>query len=490
MNSQRIRALAVVHARAWSTGGHALAGGVAQAVYALALAGLVADGLPAPALFLFAGSIAWGLMTAALAGDVGYSLRYDLGRDWAEALPATGFERRAGRVLALLGWIAFQTLTTMGPAALLVGGLSPLGRLGFLGLALLSNATFVALTLALQAVLLRRLPSLWIAMQTALTAGLLAGAVLFLPQTAQLAGVQGFEDLAASPLMLWPVTWFAASLSHGAPLWMPLLNVGVACGAIGLWLAAPQGVPSSARTGGLLDRILAPLASTARRTWVAPSERASFDLVLWALPAEREVALRALPLLGVPLAFLWFGDTAGVGANAAVQREGLLALILFTPAVYLPVLMAYVTASASSRARWLLDLAPLTPEAIHGGAFKAVVLRYILPLYALLVPLAWSQAGGSFVLHIAPLALAVTVFACRGLYGSSVSDWPLSRPPGDVEAPMQLGGHLLGLGVGLAVAAVVVVTRVSIGGALAIAAGLVAFEVLNEVRRRRTLVSS
>ncbi len=486
---RRIRALARVHARAWSSGGHALAGGAAQALFALALGALVSDRLGPLPFFLFTGSVAWGLMSAALAGDVGYRLRHDQGSDWSAALPATAFERRAGRALALFGWVLFQTLVTLGPAALLVEGLGPLERGLWMLLGLLSNLTFSAALFALQTLLLARLPGLWIALQSALIAGLLAGAVLFLPRAVQLAEFERWADLASTPWVAWPVAWFAAPLAPDAGALQGLLALLCAGGATALWLALPPGTAATRHRRGLLDVLVAPLAARVRRTWVAPAERAGFDLVLRALPAEREVALRALPLLGVPLAFLWFGDTAGggVGRAAQEQREGLLALILFTPAVYLPVLMAYITASASDRARWLLDLAPLPAEALHGGAFKAVVVRYVVPLYALLVPLAFSQTDAAFVLRIAPLAFAVTVLACRALYSSSVSDWPLSRPPADVEAPMQLGGTLLGLGVGLAVLAVVVVTRVPTSGALAATALLVVLEGLNEARKRRTL---
>lgn len=488
---RRVRALARVHARAWSSGGHALSGGAAQALFALALGALVSDRLGPLPFFLFTGSVAWGLMTAALAGDVGYRLRHDQGLDWSAALPSTDFERRAGRALALFGWVAFQTAVTIGPGALLVEGLAPVERLGWLALGLLSNLTFSAALFALQTLLLARLPGLWIALQSALIAGLLAGAVLFLPRTVQLAGLERWSDLATTAWIAWPVSWFAAPLASDAGFLLWLLPAACASIATAVWLSLPAGEEKARHGRSLLDTLVAPLAAWTRRTWVAPAERAGFDLVLRALPAEREVALRALPLLGVPLAFLWFGDTAGggVGRAAEQQREGLLALILFTPAVYLPVLMAYITASASDRARWMLDLAPLPPEALHGGAFKAVVVRYVVPLYALLVPLAFTQTDGAFVLRIAPLAFAVTVLACRALYASSVDDWPLSRPPADVEAPMQLGGTLLGLGVGLAVLAVVVVTQVPTAGALGLTALLVLLEGLNEARKRRTLAA-
>jgi len=173
---------------------------------------------------------------------------------------------------------------------------------------------------------------------------------------------------------------------------------------------------------------------------VRRDERASFELVFDALPKEREFVLRSYPLIGIPLAFLL------IGAGDSDKREGLLTLLLFTPGTYLPILLAHIHVSTSHAARWIMDSSPIAPASIRNGVKKAVVLRFILPLFFLLALLCWSYEGPAFTLRIVPVAFLVTILVMRQVYGSWKYEPPLSTAPEDIEAETSLFQTIATLG--------------------------------------------
>jgi hypothetical protein len=206
---------------------------------------------------------------------------------------------------------------------------------------------------------------------------------------------------------------------------------------------------------------------------VRASERASFDLVFDALPLEREFVLRTYPMIGIPLAFLVAGARGETGAG----RDGLLAVLLFTPPTYLPILLAHVPATASPRARWLLETAPLPDSSIANGALKAVAVRFLLPLHAFLFALAWSQVGFGFALRLALPGALLSLIVVRRLYPMCVSDLPLSVAANEIESKMDWTGILLTLAVALTIVAVLAfkyITSVPIG--IGVCAVLLAIE--------------
>ncbi len=219
--------------------------------------------------------------------------------------------------------------------------------------------------------------------------------------------------------------------------------------------------------------MLAPLRALATRLWVRKVERPAFDLVFDALPLEREFVLRTYPMIGIPLAFL----IAGSRGESDAMREGLLAVLLFTPAAYLPILLVHVPATASPEARWILETAPV-PRSSHGhGAVKAVVLRFLVPLYAMLFLLAWTGVSFSFAVRLGLPAFLVSTILVRVLYAKFVRDLPLSVAPAEIEAHLDWTGILTGLGIGLTLASMLAAHFVtSLGAGLALAAVLVAVE--------------
>jgi hypothetical protein len=223
---------------------------------------------------------------------------------------------------------------------------------------------------------------------------------------------------------------------------------------------APQATAPVGRRPGWLAVLLAPLRAVLARTWVRRMERGSFDLVYDALPLEREFVLRAYPMIAIPLAMLFAGSRGASG----LERDGLIAVLLFTPATYLPILLVHVPATSSPEARWIIDGAPVGRAEIDNGALKALAVRFLVPLYVLLFALAWSQAGPDFALRLAPIGFLLSLLVMRRLYPMCVTDVPLSRSASELEARMDWTGILLGLGLVLTLVAIAALRLVTDAG--------------------------
>ena len=189
-------------------------------------------------------------------------------------------------------------------------------------------------------------------------------------------------------------------------------------------------------------------------------------------------------MIAIPLAMLFAGSSSG----NSLERNGLMAVLLFTPATYLPVLLVHVPGTASAGARWILDGAPIGRDTIANGAIKALTVRFLLPLYALLFALAWSRAGLQFALFLTPIGFLVSLALMRHLYAQCVSDTPLSTDPDEIKAELDWTGQLLMIGLGLTVVAILAMKFVT---SLALAATSCAVLVLFEwTANRRSLEKS
>jgi len=136
------------------------------------------------------------------------------------------------------------------------------------------------------------------------------------------------------------------------------------------------------------------------------------------------------------------------------------------------VLLVHVPASASASARWILDTAPVGEREVAAGARKAVAVRFVVPLYAILFAAAWSQAGFAFALRLALPAALLSILLLRHLYAICVVGPPLSTKPDEIVVQLDWTGPLLMLAVGLTIAAVLAwryVTSMEIGLALTVA---------------------
>lgn len=423
---------------------HAL---VVFATLAVALVLLVRDALPPYPFALFALSVGALFLMLPLLSDLGAILRHDEAGAWVAALPVRARERTLARLLQLLVVLGALVLAWFVPwAALAPAGFGAGARVGLpmLGLALaLLLATVVTWA---QQLLLARAQGLFVLLETALFVLIVIVLLWLLGHLPRMAEVQpGVEGA------IWfPVACFARALVE--PAWWSLVPLLVALGCLAALLAVPA---EESRVGPVrsgLERLLEPLRWAAVRAWVRAEELGAFELVFRALPREREVALRTYPILGIPLAFLWLSARSSA-TSGEPWRADVLALLLLTVGVYLPVLLVHVPLSESAPAAWILRTAPVTEQAVVAGAIKALFVRWVLPLYLALLALGLSLGQGELLLRLWLPALLLALLLLRFLYPRCVRDLPLSTPPEDLRAP-DWTGVVVPLAVGLTLVAV------------------------------------
>jgi len=447
------RVLLLLRARwkAEAAGGAPIAPLMTHAGLSALLCGLVRDELDTWGYALCALSFCAALAAIPLLGDLGSILRRDAAQAWIEAQPITRRELGLARVIHVLLLLLLVASASLLPAALLMRADFDT-RLALFGLGCAEVLCLAALLLLAQALLGGRAESLLVGLQTLLVVGVLVGLILGLRRIGfvrELAASSGDEWIPAAIAWL-PPAWFAAALHERAPSWWIFVPTAVALLAVLALCVAPSVSGAAPRAGaGLLDRLLSPLTHLVRRTWVRRAERGAYELVTLALPREREFALRVYPLFGLPLAFLVLGGRDADPARA--QAFG--SLLLFSVVVYLPVLLAQVPCSDSSSARWLVDNAPVERSDIELGACKALVVRFLVPLYVALFALVAATIGAGFAARLAPVAFLTAVLALRALYSKCAHDAPLSIAPNELEAPFDWAGLLGGLAFGAAIVA-------------------------------------
>lgn len=472
----RIRALLAAGFRSqWGSGAWPIAPLVMHGSLSAVLCALFADVLQPFGYAVFALALSGGLLLLVLLGEFGSLLQADEAGEWIEAQPVRPLELRLARALLVFSLLGALALASLLPAAFFLPHADLGGRLLLVVSGLGQAVLLAAALLLLQSLLGPRAEGVLVTLQTLLVGGIVLGVVLGPRLARHVAGATGWDTL-PDGLHYLPCAAFAGVLGEGGssawPAW-----AATAAAVLALVLVPAPRATSGTRGRAPLDLLLAPLRAGVRRLWVRRAERASFELVCDALPKEREFVLRTYPMLGIPLAFL----LAGAGGAKPETREGLLALLCFTPATYLPVLLVHVPASRSAAARWILDSAPVAPAALAGGALKALVLRFLVPLYALLFGLAWNLASLEFALRMAPAGCLVSVLTLRPLYALLVHEPPLAVLPERIETKMDWTGPLIGLAMGLTVAAVLALKFVtSVPLALGLCAALVAGIVLQE----------
>lgn len=442
MTSPGTRVWALLRARLGAHAGHEgapVAALLVPGAISALLCGLVHGELPPFGYAIFALSITAGMVAIPLLGELGYLLRSDEAADWVCALPAHPRELTAARVLHLLLLLVTLGSATLVPAAVLLsGGLA--AKLTLFGSGLCLVLSLAAALLLVQRFLGGRAESLLVAFQTLVVMGVVVGFVRVIRAVNLLQSVEGWSD-ELGLLAVYPVTWFSLALgAHPVALQLTPVAFGLVALAV-LALVPPPRVPA-ANSRGVLASLLQPARALASRFWLRPDERPTFDLVFDGAPKEREFVLRTYPMIGIPLAFLLAAVMGEDGADTR-EREGLLSLLLFGTGIYLPILLTQLPASASHRARWILDSAPIAASAVSNGALKAIAVRFLLPLYAILGALAWQQAGGVFALRLVAPAALVSLFILRQLYGTCVAAPPLSMPPDEMTGGFDWAGVLV-----------------------------------------------
>lgn len=438
------------------------------------LCGLVRGELPPFAYGLVALTLSGALVAIPLLGELARLLVADEAGEWVRSLPVTARELRIARTLHLLLALFTLALGSLLPAAVLApAGTSALERVLLVAGGLEQALALAAVLLLIQASLRGRARPLLVGVQTALFVGVIVGSAL---GTRAVPALRGVRDAAGTVLAAWPQAWFAAPLMESPSLaWLAVGPCVAAASALLLVLLPEPPAEPDVRREPILARLCAPVRALARRFWVHREERATFELAFDGLPRERSFVLRAYPLVAVPLSFL----ALGAREEAADAATGLYALLCFTTAAYLPLVAAHVPASDSAEARWLLDTAPVPVTALDGGALKALVVRIVIPLYALLALLCWSHGGWLLALRLAlPGALAALI-VLRLTWVHYVSDLPLSVDPDDLAVDLDVMGMLTVVGLALTVVAVWVARRVvDVPSALLLSGALLAVELV------------
>jgi hypothetical protein len=449
-----------------------------HALLAAFLCALARDILPPFAYGVFALCLTGGLVCVPLLGELGWLLRRDPASEWVRTLPVRARELELARVLHLLALLAALALASAVPAALLAPDGTALHARGLLPLLAIGWVAFLAaLLLLVQSLLGERAEGLLVLFQTSVIVLSVVGIVLAIRHLRTLAGIPVLGDADAPFLWLVPPAWFAAPLApagEAAPTWPAIL---AAVAGIGLLFALPAAAPPRRARGSWLGTLLSPVRRLASFSWVRGEERGVFDLVYEALPREREVVLRAVPLLGIPLAFLALAS----GESRAGARSDVLALLYFTAGAYLPVLLVHVPVSATPDAAWILRTAPVGERAVREGTIKALAVRFLVPLYAVLALLGATFAGPEAILRLALPGYLVTLLCLRWLHPRCVAAPPLSTPPEEVSFALDRFGELGGVALVLTVVAVLANRLLDTPlAALVAAGGLLALELLLE----------
>jgi len=433
----------------WRSGSWPAAPLVMHGSISFVLCSLVSDALPPYGYCLYALSISAALISLPLLGDFGSLLRADPAAEWIEAQPVRRSELRIARTMQIALLIVVLVASALTPAAFCAPHDMGLAARFVLVAAGIAQAFLIAACLiGVQSLLGERAESLLVLLQTALVGGVIIGVITSLRLVPQLRELEA----PTRALATYPPAWFAhvASPTAGGAWTLGALVATVGAGIV--LVLAPLPPATRARRGGAwLGTLLHPVRALVSRVWVRRGpERAVFDLVYDALPLERDFVLRTYPMIGIPLALL----AVGAGSEAGNARDGLLSLLLFTSATYLPIPIVYVQASASARARWLLDTAPCTEGEVARGAVKALAVRFLLPLYVLLSSLCFLLSDLDLVLRLALPGAMMSLIVMRRLYPMLVVDPPLSTLPDRVRTDMDWTGVLLGLGLALTIVAV------------------------------------
>lgn len=444
------------------------------------LCGLVSQELAPYGYGVFALCVSFALLAVPLVGDLGALLRADPAREWVEALPVRPIELKIARMGLLLTLLWALALASLIPAAFFAPADATLfGRVGLVAGGLLQALFLAGGLLGLQAVLGRRAEGVLVLLQTGLVVGVLVGLIMSLRLVPMLRELREPVDGAFAFL---PPGWFATSLADNSTSgWKAAPWLATLCAVAILGFAPPVAAAGANVGRSLLGVVLTPFRVLAARYWVRDNERAGFDLVYDALPLEREFVLRTYPMFGIPLAFLI------AGFSGEDSRESLLALILFTPATYLPVLLVHIPVTQSPAAAWIQETAPISPDAIANGALKAVAVRFLLPLYGALAALAWAYAGIEIVLRLALPGALLSLIVLRYIYPRCVEGPPLSTAPDEISGRLGWAGLVGGCAIVLTLLAVLAYGFVvTITQGLIAAALLVAVELVLDRRARVT----
>ena len=398
---------------------------VFQGVIATGILWLVQGDLDVHAHGVVALTLLFVLTMLSLLGELAPLLALDPAEEWVAGLPVTKREVRLSKIAVCLLVSLGMSLSVLVPAMLLAPeGMAWVQRLALMGLGFGLVLVSTALALLLHSLLQGKRSGLLVLLQAGLFVSLF---VLFVGGLGRADELTGWSDARGGWLAL-PSVWFAGPLAPNP--WAPATWLALGAGFLAIAGLGGAPFPQKAQAVGtqsVLGTVLAPVYHVARKVWVRPQERPIFDWIYAGLPAEKDFGLRTYPLMAIPFAFLFLGAD-----GQQPEGQGLLAILAFAPLTYLPILLLFVPTTQTPAARVVVDVTPVGKMQEQEGALKAIAIRILIPLYALLAVVVGWVAGWALCLHLIPTAAALTVITLRPLWKHYVEHPPLSTPAQDL----------------------------------------------------------
>ncbi|MFQ5503782.1 MAG: hypothetical protein ACE5F1_03175 [Planctomycetota bacterium] len=413
-----------------------------------------------PGAAFVAGTLALvaGFTMLAMLGEVQDQLGHPADRDFVLACPigrGTYYVTRGLHVLVYLGLFNFGLSIPPALLAIWTSG-SPWAALHYFYLSFLLSVTLTCLVQLPVLLSARLLGKQFAASASAFLRAILTGGIflgLILGLRAMVQGPEAFPG-GLGLLRLLPPYWFARAHeallgrggSHETYVLLTALSTPAALGLLYLTALLPS--PIGARHQRRRRWGLADLAGPFLRS---RSERGLLVFVFGMLARERSFRLRALPLLGLPLAIVLLGLMAGSSPGTLPY---FMAVVHNLPLAYLPFLMAFLPYAEGHQAAWILTASIGNPEGMSrrvvAVAFAVLLLLVQILLFAVD---AWHRgAAAAAATTLAALGLAWLLLPrlARGLEGTCFAKDPEDfRPPAEIGAVIGLGILVTLLGIGI-----------------------------------------
>ncbi len=278
--------------------------------------------------------------------------------------------------------------------------------------------------------------SLMSLIQTLLVSGLFLGSLLGL--RAMFQGVSAFPGGAVLLHALPPywaarvADWLVQGRAPGVFAWLflGLLLLPVVCGAIVSKISAQPKIGRPRR-----ERIppVASLFGTSR------ADQGMLRFTLTMLARDRAFRLRAIPLLGLPVAVVLLALHSGVSEK---EIPFFFALVHNLPLAWLPFLLHFVPYATDFEGAWLTKIGPQDPllAGRRGVLLSFAVLMLRLQVLLFLLDLGFRGWGPSLLSSLQSLGLALVLLP---ILVTALEEVPFSLDPADLKPPEMGGGPML-----------------------------------------------
>ncbi len=391
-----------------------------------------------------AGNIAFAmaLTLTAMLGEVLGEDQRKADEDFVLTSPVSPFVFHAAKAVhSLLVLLLFHFGLVLAPAILGMwnGGIAYVWAIPFASLLLVGG---VAGTLGSMMEMIRKLrgpsavASFTSLVQTLLVSGLFLGSLLGL--RAMFQGPEAFPG--GRPLLhslppYWAsriAEWFAEGRNPGPYVWyllaLLLLPFGLQGVASMLPLRPRVGRPKKERI---------PVVATFFGASRADKGMLRFSLTM--LARDRAFRLRAIPLLGLPVAVVLLALHQGVSEK---EIPFFFALVHNLPLAWLPFLFHFLPYATDFEASWLIKLGPENPlkAGRRGVLLSFAILMMRLQVLLFLLDFGFRGPGPALLSSLQGLGLALALLP---FLMSALEDVPFSQDPADLKPPDMAGGAML-----------------------------------------------